>query len=82
MGSTPAAFRLNRDVLNNGSIDLLFEEADVNDEIYVKLIKPTRKKEEMKLVSVNKYYDNITVNLKDEKFKILGGVVWHAHSWI
>lgn len=32
MGSTPAAFRLDRDVLNHGQIDLLFEEAAVNDE--------------------------------------------------
>ena len=31
MGSTPAAFRLNRDVLAHGRIDLLFEEAAVND---------------------------------------------------
>jgi pimeloyl-ACP methyl ester carboxylesterase/lysophospholipase L1-like esterase len=31
MGSTPAAFRLERDVLSKGSIDLLFEEAAVND---------------------------------------------------
>jgi sialidase-1 len=31
MGSTPAAFRLERDVLANGGVDLLFEEAAVND---------------------------------------------------
>ncbi len=31
MGSTPAAFRFNRDVLKNGPVDLLFEEAAVND---------------------------------------------------
>ena len=31
MGSTPAAFRLKRDVLQGGPIDLLFEEAAVND---------------------------------------------------
>lgn len=31
MGSTPAAFRLQRDVLTGGPIDLLFEEAAVND---------------------------------------------------
>lgn len=31
MGTTPAAFRLERDVLSNGKIDLLFEEAAVND---------------------------------------------------
>ncbi|MCC5937621.1 MAG: hypothetical protein JJU34_10080 [Lunatimonas sp.] len=31
MGSTPAAFRLERDVLANGPVDLLFEEAAVND---------------------------------------------------
>ncbi len=31
MGTTPAAFRLNRDVLSKGKIDLLFEEAAVND---------------------------------------------------
>ena len=31
MGSTPAAFRLRRDVLSAGKIDLLFEEAAVND---------------------------------------------------
>lgn len=31
MGSTPAAFRLDRDVLAGGSVDLLFEEAAVND---------------------------------------------------
>lgn len=31
MGSTPAAFRLQRDVLSKGPIDLLFEEAAVND---------------------------------------------------
>ncbi|SOE19689.1 Lysophospholipase L1 [Spirosomataceae bacterium TFI 002] len=30
-GSTPAAFRLERDVLSKGKIDLLFEEAAVND---------------------------------------------------
>lgn len=32
MGSTPAAFRFERDVLKNGSVDLLFEEAAVNDD--------------------------------------------------
>ncbi len=32
MGSTPGAFRLERDVLSAGKIDLLFEEAAVNDE--------------------------------------------------
>jgi sialidase-1 len=31
MGSTPGAFRLERDVLSKGPIDLLFEEAAVND---------------------------------------------------
>ncbi len=31
MGTTPAAFRLERDVLARGTIDLLFEEAAVND---------------------------------------------------
>jgi sialidase-1 len=31
MGSTPAAFRLEQDVLAKGRIDLLFEEAAVND---------------------------------------------------
>jgi len=31
MGTTPAAFRLERDVLKNGPVDLLFEEAAVND---------------------------------------------------
>jgi len=31
MGTTPAAFRLQRDVLSKGTIDLLFEEAAVND---------------------------------------------------
>jgi len=31
MGSTPGAFRLERDVLSKGNIDLLFEEAAVND---------------------------------------------------
>ncbi len=31
MGTTPAAFRLERDVLANGLVDLLFEEAAVND---------------------------------------------------
>ncbi len=31
MGTTPAAFRLDRDVLADGPIDLLFEEAAVND---------------------------------------------------
>ncbi|MEN8248793.1 MAG: SGNH/GDSL hydrolase family protein [Bacteroidota bacterium] len=30
-GTTPAAFRLERDVLKNGPIDLIFEEAAVND---------------------------------------------------
>jgi lysophospholipase L1-like esterase len=30
-GSTPAAFRLKRDVFKNGQVDLLFEEAAVND---------------------------------------------------
>ena len=30
-GSTPGAFRLERDILSKGSIDLLFEEAAVND---------------------------------------------------
>lgn len=32
MGSTPGAFRFSRDVLKNGPVDLLFEEAAVNDE--------------------------------------------------
>lgn len=32
MGTTPAAFRLKRDVLSKGPIDLLFEEAAVNDD--------------------------------------------------
>lgn len=31
MGSTPGAFRIDRDVLSKGKIDLLFEEASVND---------------------------------------------------
>lgn len=31
MGSTPGAFRLDRDVLQYGPVDLLFEEAAVND---------------------------------------------------
>jgi len=31
MGTTPAAFRLERDVLAGGPVDLLFEEAAVND---------------------------------------------------
>ncbi len=31
MGSTPAAFRFKRDVLKKGPVDLLFEEAAVND---------------------------------------------------
>ncbi|MCC5929001.1 MAG: SGNH/GDSL hydrolase family protein [Cyclobacteriaceae bacterium] len=31
MGSTPAAFRLERDILGAGPVDLLFEEAAVND---------------------------------------------------
>jgi pimeloyl-ACP methyl ester carboxylesterase/lysophospholipase L1-like esterase len=31
MGTTPAAFRLERDVLSHGTIDLLFVEAAVND---------------------------------------------------
>lgn len=31
MGSTPAAFRFARDVLQHGTVDLLFEEAAVND---------------------------------------------------
>ncbi len=31
MGTTPAAFRLERDVLLHGKVDLLFEEAAVND---------------------------------------------------
>ena len=33
MGSTPAAFRLQRDVLSKGKTDLLFEEAAVNDAV-------------------------------------------------
>lgn len=32
MGSTPGAFRFTRDVLKNGKVDLLFEEAAVNDD--------------------------------------------------
>lgn len=32
MGSTPGAFRFKRDVLKNGQVDLLFEEAAVNDD--------------------------------------------------
>ena len=31
MGSTPAAFRMERDVISKGKVDLLFEEAAVND---------------------------------------------------
>jgi lysophospholipase L1-like esterase len=31
MGTTPGAFRLERDVLSRGNVDLLFEEAAVND---------------------------------------------------
>ena len=31
MGTTPGAFRIERDVLSKGSVDLLFEEAAVND---------------------------------------------------
>ncbi len=31
MGSTPGAFRMERDVLSKGKVDLLFEEAAVND---------------------------------------------------
>ncbi len=33
MGTTPAAFRLERDVLSDGPVDLLFEEAAVNDAV-------------------------------------------------
>src|SRR5690554_2786241 len=33
MGSTPGAFRLERDVLKDGPVDLLFEEAAVNDAV-------------------------------------------------
>ncbi len=33
MGSTPGAFRFERDVLKNGKVDLLFEEAAVNDRV-------------------------------------------------
>ncbi|MFT6807118.1 MAG: sialidase-1 [Saprospiraceae bacterium] len=32
MGSTPSAFRLERDVLSKGRVDLLFQEAAVNDD--------------------------------------------------
>jgi sialidase-1 len=32
LGSTPGAFRFSRDVLANGQVDLLFEEAAVNDD--------------------------------------------------
>lgn len=32
LGSTPGAFRFQRDVLRNGPVDLLFEEAAVNDD--------------------------------------------------
>lgn len=32
MGSTPGAFRFTKDVLKNGQVDLLFEEAAVNDD--------------------------------------------------
>jgi lysophospholipase L1-like esterase len=32
-GTTPGAFRFQRDVLRNGPVDLLFEEASVNDEV-------------------------------------------------
>ena len=32
MGSTPGAFRVGRDVLSHGPVDLLFEEAAVNDD--------------------------------------------------
>jgi len=32
LGSTPGAFRLDRDVLSKGKVDLLFEEAAVNDD--------------------------------------------------
>jgi lysophospholipase L1-like esterase/pimeloyl-ACP methyl ester carboxylesterase len=33
MGSTPGAFRFERDVLGKGKVDLLFEEAAVNDRV-------------------------------------------------
>ncbi len=33
MGSTPGAFRFTRDVLKDGKVDLLFEEAAVNDRV-------------------------------------------------
>ena len=33
MGSTPGAFRFDRDVLGKGKVDLLFEEAAVNDRV-------------------------------------------------
>lgn len=33
MGSTPGAFRFERDVLKNGKVDLLFLEAAVNDDV-------------------------------------------------
>jgi sialidase-1 len=32
MGSTPAAFRMEQDILSHGPVDLLFEEAAVNDD--------------------------------------------------
>lgn len=42
-GSVPGAFRFERDVLSHGRVDLLFEEASVNDEVnFRKPIEMTR----------------------------------------
>ncbi len=51
------------------------------DELYIKLIQPKQPKI-IKLVSVNKSYDPMEVDLSWQNFKIIGAVVWHAHSWI
>lgn len=51
------------------------------DELYIKLIQPKQPKI-IKLVSVNKSYETMEVDLSWQNFKIIGAVVWHSHSWI
>ena len=51
------------------------------DELYIKLIQPKQPKI-IKLVSVNKSYETMEVDLSWQNFKIIGAIVWHSHSWI
>ena len=50
--------------------------------LYIKLVQ--MRGQLLRLVSVNKAYDPIEIDLADqgEDAEVIGAIVWHAHSWV